>query len=329
MNEDAIIPDALEQLAVQAGIKGKWRPTKNQDGQVDLVVKGDKHAFFVEAKYEPRAYQLPELVKLARKHTPLIIIANYIVPDLRKQLRDHKINYLDRGGNFYLDIGPTMIWIEGQKPPPREKAMANRPFTKTGLRVVFYLLINPNDLNRPYRYLAAKTGTALGNVANVFKALTENGFLLPVDHQRVTWQNKKALLQRWLAGWGDTLKPALLRGKYTFLKNENFRNWGDLPIKGETVWGGEPAAENMTHYLTPGKLTLYTTQEKAYYIQQWKLIPDPNGHLEIYEKFWEGGIENFAPPLLVYADLLMTGDPRCLETAEMIYQQYLSDEFKQ
>ncbi|MEK6335740.1 MAG: type IV toxin-antitoxin system AbiEi family antitoxin [Acidobacteriota bacterium] len=31
-----------------------------------------------------------------------------------------------------------------------------------------------------------------------------------------------------------------------------------------------------------------------------------------------------APPLLVYADLLMTADDRNLETAEMIYDRYIS-----
>ena len=30
------------------------------------------------------------------------------------------------------------------------------------------------------------------------------------------------------------------------------------------------------------------------------------------------------PPALVYADLLATGDSRCLETAEIIYDRYLA-----
>ncbi|HMF76515.1 MAG TPA: type IV toxin-antitoxin system AbiEi family antitoxin [Bryobacteraceae bacterium] len=30
-----------------------------------------------------------------------------------------------------------------------------------------------------------------------------------------------------------------------------------------------------------------------------------------------------APPLLVYADLMATGDPRNLETAKILYEQFL------
>jgi hypothetical protein len=36
-------------------------------------------------------------------------------------------------------------------------------------------------------------------------------------------------------------------------------------------------------------------------------------------------IENkrVAPPPLIYADLIETGDARCVETAHMIYERYL------
>ncbi|GAC1600817.1 MAG: hypothetical protein NVS3B8_12880 [Chitinophagaceae bacterium] len=52
----------------------------------------------------------------------------------------------------------------------------------------------------------------------------------------------------------------------------------------------------------------------------------------MYKKFWKDDFtdpEPFAPPLLIYADLLLTDDPRCRETAEMIYNQFLKHEFEQ
>jgi hypothetical protein len=78
----------------------------------------------------------------------------------------------------------------------------------------------------------------------------------------------------------------------------------------------------------------------------WRLIPDAHGNVEIYERFWNGNTvqEKMKPPykiqtgqnsniplahpLLVYADLVLTNDPRCLETAEMIYLKYLKNEFE-
>lgn len=56
-------------------------------------------------------------------------------------------------------------------------------------------------------------------------------------------------------------------------------------------------------------------------------MPDTNGEIEVYETFWEKGYEKekCAPPLLVYADLIINGDKRSLETAKIIYDQYLTE----
>ena len=45
--------------------------------------------------------------------------------------------------------------------------------------------------------------------------------------------------------------------------------------------------------------------------------PAPDGNVEILGKFWgfESAPPELAPPLLIYADLLATGDARCLEAA--------------
>ena len=46
--------------------------------------------------------------------------------------------------------------------------------------------------------------------------------------------------------------------------------------------------------------------------------PDSNGNVEILSKFWhfEHDPPELAPLLLIYADLLATGDARCIEAAE-------------
>ncbi|RZM24281.1 MAG: hypothetical protein EOO88_23360 [Pedobacter sp.] len=63
---------------------------------------------------------------------------------------------------------------------------------------------------------------------------------------------------------------------------------------------------------------------------EWKLLPTADGNIRLYEKFWKDeqfDSHPYAPELLVYADLLLTLDPRCLETAEMIYDKHLKYEF--
>ena len=61
------------------------------------------------------------------------------------------------------------------------------------------------------------------------------------------------------------------------------------------------------------------------------MIPKDDGVVKVYQKFWKDELyeENrYAPPLLIYADLLLTNDPRCQETAMMIYEKNLKDEFE-
>lgn len=98
--------------------------------------------------------------------------------------------------------------------------------------------------------------------------------------------------------------------------------------------GGEPAAEIITGYLRPEIYTFYTELTKPELIKGAKLIPDPNGKIQVFKKFWKKDYpvtmgEYIAHPLLIYADLVITDDPRCIETAQMIYDQYLKDEFEQ
>jgi hypothetical protein len=93
--------------------------------------------------------------------------------------------------------------------------------------------------------------------------------------------------------------------------------------------GGEPAAEVLTNYLTPEVLTVYTEKGRAALMPKWAIIPDEKGNVQVYQKFWkdeEWDEQKLAPPLLIYADLMMTGDPRCQETAKIIYDKYLVHE---
>lgn len=61
---------------------------------------------------------------------------------------------------------------------------------------------------------------------------------------------------------------------------------------------------------------------------QYGLQRDPTGEVELLRRFWkfdqwdQKSLQT-APPLLVYADLVSTADERNLETAQMIYEQYV------
>lgn len=332
MNKNQVVHTALDRLKNQTGIEALWNICADEvDGAIKFLINEREFRMFVEVKSELRYHHLPQLFDLAGKYKPLMVVAEKIFPTIKETLRNKKIAYLDTAGNIYIHTDKNFIWIDGNKTNVEKRTVTNRAFTKTGLKIVFYLLINKDAVNIPYRKLAEATDVALGNIKNVIDGLKEAGFILRINDNKLKLQNKKALLERWLVGYRETLKPTLLLGKYKFWNKENLPNWQMLPIQiRESQWGGEPAGEFLTNYLVPINLALYTNQKTAL-VTKWILLPDENGNVALYKKFWKDETldnEKFAPPLLVYADLMLTDDPRCQETAQMIYDKYLHDEFE-
>ena len=332
ITEETIVSLAIENLEKNTPLKVKWLNHKTPDGlngAVAIRFKEEELELPVEIKQELRASQVLQLEKTAKEHNGnIILIAYRIEPKVKKELRRLDIPYLESNGNLFIHKGPLFFWLEHCKPLKLDKQQRNRAFTKTGLRTVFHFLRFEEDVNLPYRTIAEITGTALGNVTNILKGLQDQGFLLPLNQREYKLQNKKELLNRWIIGYQQDLKPSLHVGTFRFLKSDDFHNWKQLPLEaGHSWWGGEPAADLYTNYLHPEVLTIYTSESRSEFIKNYRLIPDPKGNVNVYERFWskDEGNDNIAPPLLVYTDLIITGDRRCLETAERLYHAFLQD----
>jgi len=336
MNENQIITTTLEQLAKNTKFIGQFQhhlklDKEGYDGELQFRTPDNLPAFNVEIKKEIRQYQIPTLLKRAEQHQPFMIMAETIFPLVKEELRANKINYVDAAGNIFIHFKNQMIWIDGNKPAVTKKTATNRAFTKTGLKALFYLLINEKAINYPYRKLADVTGIAVGNIKNIIDGLNQAGFILPLTKKQIVFQNKRELLERWITAYGEILRPAIFQQAYNFLDKTKFENWQKLEFqRGTTAWGGEPAGELLTGYLKPEILMLYTN-ERNKLARDWTLIPNEQGILKTYDKFWkadelDGNI--YVHPLLVYADLMLTNDPRCIETAKIIYDKHLKNEFE-
>ncbi len=91
--------------------------------------------------------------------------------------------------------------------------------------------------------------------------------------------------------------------------------------------GGEVAAAKLTGHLRPAIKTIYAPTKLARLQVKFRLQPDDKGDTEILKKFWGFGGESprpdTAPALLIYADLITSGDDRNIESAKIIYDRYL------
>ena len=299
---------------------------------MEIAVGSKKAVFNVEIKKEFRNHHLPAIIEHAKKWYPLMIVAEKIFPKMKEELRKKGVAYLETNGNIYLNVNQQFVWLEGNKTAPIAKEeKVNRAFTKTGAKVIFLFLLDEDRINFPYRDIADKAGVALGNINYVMNGLKEMGFILKIDKEQMKLTNKKQLLEKWMTVYEEKLKPHLYIDSFRFLKEADFYGWKKLQLKnGTTYWGGEPSADLLTNNLKPTQFTLYTNETRADLMKNYKLVPDKEGNIKVYEKFWKfktGQETNHVPPLLVYADLLNTGDSRNIETAEKIYEGFLQNKY--
>lgn len=337
MTEHEIINLALENLQKQTHILGEWTPVDQGDfdGEINLEFEGKSLRYKIEIKNELRNHHLQQIEALNKEYQPFMVVATRLFPKIKEELRNQNIAYLEANGNVFLKNNGNIVWIEINPPIRTTIKTGSRAFTKTGLKVVFQFLLDETWINKTYREIAEQTGTGIGNITNIITGLKQDGFLLPVAKNEYRINNKKALLDKWVTAYDLRLKPALKIGTFRFLKEEDFNNWTTVPVlSGKTWWGAEPAGDLLTNYLRPAELTLYTTETRNDLIKNYRLIPDEKGNVKAYQKFWHtenaqndtNTVEDIVvPPLLVYTDLMNTGDRRCIETAQKVYDRFLQN----
>lgn len=319
---------ALEQLT------GLNINVENRRNEYDGIIDIQGHAFTVEAKNELRKEnkgflyaRLEELKANAKR--PTLIIAKYITSEVAFELRENGINYLDVAGNCFINHQDLILYIVGQKVHKKEKTNQAKAFQEVGVKIIFNLLNNPENLQLSYRELAELADVSIGSVSNVIKELEQQTFILKTNAKRIL-KNKEKLLERWVVAYQDVLRPRLVKKQMRFVKSEAIQNWKEIYLDnkdGITLWGGEPAAALLANHLVPEKFCIYTTQSWQNAGQDMGLVPDINGNVEVLQVFWKRkqvlNNQITTPPLLVYADLIGSGFSRNIETAKLILENEL------
>ncbi len=255
-----------------------------------------------------------------------LIVTEYVNPNMAERLRDMDMPFLDTVGNAYLNTPFVYVFCKGNKlAEPPGKTGVTRAFQPTGLKVVFALLCQPELVKAPYRDIAIAAAVALGTVGWVMTDLREQGYLVDMGKRGRRLKERERLVQRWVTAWPEQLRPKLVIGRYA-VQGQDW--WKRYPVHNyQAYWGGEVAAAKITNYLRPEYQTIYIRDRAADLQLDMKMRKDPGGKVELLKTFWGMGCEQrdetLVPPLLVYADLLATGDPRNIETAKLIYEQHL------
>ena len=102
--------------------------------------------------------------------------------------------------------------------------------------------------------------------------------------------------------------------------------WKNIELPQGMVWGGEPAANLIDGFLQPGSVDIYTELPAAHLMRTGAGKQDVTGESHLYTKFWNGETDyRTFPAILIYADLMGSGNCRCLEAAQRILKNELKD----
>ena len=100
----------------------------------------------------------------ATEKRPVLLIAKYITPTVVTDLATYGINTLDWAGNCYIRyVKDDKVIFHLANKGEKNTFVTEKPypvFQEAGLKVIFYLLQDPLNANKPYREIQNATGVS-------------------------------------------------------------------------------------------------------------------------------------------------------------------------
>jgi hypothetical protein len=176
----------------------------------------------------------------------------------------------------------------------------------------------------------------LGTVGRVALELQRRGFLvMQRRRKRRVLYRKRELVELWVGGYAERLRPQLVIGRFRSPDRDPADALNRLTAEGQEGfrWAltGGFAADALTGHCRGEQLILFVDPWTSGRAAGLRGLPSVDGPITLLRMFWPRGVERtlekddarVAHPLLVYAELLFQGREREVETAKLVYDQYL------
>lgn len=249
-----------------------------------------------------------------------LLVCGSVSDDVLHSAKAEGVHILDAAGNCEITPeGGPYLSIRGRKSEFRKQA-ASMVFRTAGLKVLYYLLLDLDNIRKPFRFIQASTGVSVATVKNVVDALTPRYCFVSQKGRNI--KDARSLLDFWVQQYNLVFKPRLRVSSLDFTGNLK-KTWDSLPLPKGMSWGGECGAYRIDNYLFPETFELYSGVPVRELLKTGVVMPAAQGEISVYEKFWiqpEEGIH----PLIVYADLMGIADSRCREEAQRLLTNELS-----
>lgn len=331
--EKEILERSFDALQQQTGLikeNNNIIDTQNQRVEYSLALRLEKdnqpRKYLAVVRNNINSATIGEIAAKAQ-HTAdkLVLIAEYVSQPQAIKLRELGISFFDTAGNAYFKEPGLYIFITGQK-IESTKERVPRLFRPPGMKLIFAFLTNSELLNKSYRAISAATNVPTPTVGVFMGDLEKAGYLIKRANNERIIVSRKELFRRWVENYGESFRPILNPVRFRSTKHDG-RWWENVDLKEyNACWGGETGASLLVGNLKPEVATIYSDSLLPRFQAKYGLVRDKNGNIEILNKFWTvGEIGDVAPPLVIYADLMLTADRRNLETAQLIYERYLTE----
>lgn len=323
IKESEIINDVVFNLRRLTNLESiEVKPRGPQVGyDYNLIINNVEFACEVKIQVSKANYNLvlQQMRKLKEEvDLPLLLASHYFAPDVFESFSAEGISVVDSSGNCKIEAKQLFINIIGQKSTPI-KQPKGKAFNEAGLKAVFYFLLNDTNINQPYRQISNNTGLSLGTITNVVEELLYEKFVIKTSKGRIL-KNKRALLDTWQVHYNQTLKPKLLLKTMEFVDSDSRKDWELIALPDGVCWGGEGGAYLTNKYLIPEQFDIYTEGPSINLMMTRKMRFEENGSIHVYQKFWRSQHERVAPMILIYADLMGSGNSRCIEAAQKLIE---------
>lgn len=276
------------------------------------------------------------LLKMKERSLRSVLIAEYINPVIAERLIGAGANYIDSIGNCYIREGALLLSAKGNKPQKPKAATPNKAFELAGMKLILGLLSDKELLNKPYREMAKVCDISLGGIGGILEGLSGSGFIQKSRKGTALITNQIKLLDRWAITYAEKIRPKLLIRIAGVDAIEKLAEAKLADIEG--AFGGEIAAHHyIGNFLRPAEATIYIPESNLNELYKQRLIRGYSieemarlNKVEIYKPFlpnmpfakqaWLG----IANPVVVYADLMATGDSRNYEAAQEILNNVIA-----
>ena len=345
--EQEILDRAIQAVERETGLRLHIEQREIRLGErwVDAIVRlepGDRTLVVEIKKWAQHANLGAVINQVKQLPGEGLLVADYVNPRMADKLRQQQVQFIDAVGNAFVNQPPVYVYVTGNRQEERgfmpTRNGAKRAFEPTGLKVIYTFLCHPELVNAPYREIAEEAGVALGTVGWVLNGLKAAELIRDKGGKKGRrLVHYRKLLDRWVEAYPEKLKPKQLVGE--FIADDPYW-WKDVDIQEyDGYWGGEIAAAKYTDYLKPKVATVYLPEHaRTRLLRDARLrkatewAGDGAGIVLIYRPFWPEQFDEFdiglkkglVHPVLAYADLVATGDPRNLEVAQRIYDERIA-----